>query len=97
MYPTIPPYRISKRTGIHVHPHRFRHTFAVNMLKNGTDIRTLQKLMGHASIQILTRYLNLANVDAIHAHQSNSPADRFYAQTHVGARRPPIRRRVIQA
>jgi site-specific recombinase XerD len=48
--------RLSQRTAVHIHRHRFRHTFAVNMLRNGTDIRTLQKLMGHASIQILTRY-----------------------------------------
>ncbi len=85
--------RLSRRIGVHIHCHRFRHTFAVNMLRNGTDIRTLQKLMGHASIQILTRYLNLANADAIQAHQSNSPADRFYA-TQVGTmRRLPIKRR----
>lgn len=57
------------------------------MLRNGTDIRTLQKLMGHASVQILMRYLNLANDEAIAAHRVNSPADRHYAQRHVGARR----------
>lgn len=85
-------YRLSQRCGVHVHAHRFRHTFAVNMLKNGTDIRTLQKLMGHASVQILTRYLNLASADAVLAHQSNSPADRFHASHQVGIRRLPIRR-----
>ncbi len=84
--------RLSKRTGIHIHCHRFRHTFAVNMLRNGTDIRTLQRLMGHASIQILTRYLNLANADTIQTHQNNSPADRFYAQRQAGVRRLPVRR-----
>lgn len=85
--------RLSGRLGVHIHCHRFRHTFAVNMLRNGTDIRTLQKLMGHASVQILTRYLNLANADAIAAHQSNSPADRFYARQQGTARRMPIKRR----
>ncbi len=84
--------RLSSRIGVHIHCHRFRHTFAVNMLRNGTDIRTLQKLMGHASVQILTRYLNLANADAIQAHQSNSPADRFYAAQSVAARRLPVKR-----
>jgi integrase/recombinase XerD len=84
--------RLSGRIGVHIHCHRFRHTFAVNMLRNGTDIRTLQKLMGHASIQVLTRYLNLATADAIQAHQSNSPADHFYAAQLSGARRLPIKR-----
>lgn len=85
-------YRLAKRCGVHVHAHRFRHTFAVNMLKSGTDIRTLQRLMGHASIHILMRYLNLASEDAILAHQNNSPADRFYAQMQSRERRLPIRR-----
>jgi len=84
--------RLSGRIGVHIHCHRFRHTFAVSMLRNGTDIRTLQKLMGHASIQILTRYLNLAHADAIQAHQSNSPADRFFAAQSVAARRLPVKR-----
>jgi integrase/recombinase XerD len=85
--------RLSRRVGVHIHCHRFRHTFAVNMLRNGTDIRTLQKLVGHASVQILTRYLNLANADAIQAHQSNSPADRFHATQLGTMRRLPIKRR----
>jgi site-specific recombinase XerD len=84
--------RLSSKSGIHIHCHRFRHTFAVNMLRNGADIRTLQKLMGHASIQILTRYLNLASADVIRAHQSNSPADRYYGRHRAGNRRLPLRR-----
>jgi len=86
-------YRHAKRTGIHIYPHRFRHTFAVNMLRAGTDLRTLQRLMGHSDIRIPSRYLNLASDDVIRAHHSNSPADRFHAQKLVGARRLPIRRR----
>ncbi len=87
--------RLSKRVGFRVHPHRFRHTFAVNMLRNGTDIRTLQKLMGHASMQILMRYLNLANDEAIEVHRVNSPADKHHARKVVGGRRPPMRRQSL--
>lgn len=85
-------YRLSRRTGVHIHPHRFRHTFAVNMLRAGVDLRTLQRLMGHSDIRILARYLNLASDDAIRAHQSNSPADRHQRQRQVGTRRLPVRR-----
>lgn len=84
--------RLSKRIGIHVHPHRFRHTFAVNMLRAGTDLRTLQRLMGHADIRILTRYLNLASDEMIKTHQHNNPADRFQQQHPQQTRRLPIRR-----
>lgn len=85
--------RLSKRTGIHVHCHRFRHTFAVNMLRAGTDLRTLQRLMGHADIRVLARYLNLASDEAIRAHQTNSPADRHHQQRHMSRSRLPLRRR----
>lgn len=85
--------RLSQRVGFRVHPHRFRHTFAVGMLSNGTDIRTLQKLMGHASVQILLRYLNLANEEVIEMHRVNSPADRHYAQKQMGTRRMAMRLR----
>jgi integrase/recombinase XerD len=85
-------YRLTKRTGVHVHCHRFRHTFAVNMLRAGTDLRTLQRLMGHSDIRILARYLNLATNDVIKAHQTNSPADRYHRSEQLSARRLPIRR-----
>jgi integrase/recombinase XerD len=84
---------LSKRIGIRAHPHRFRHTFAVGMLRNATDIRTLQKLMGHASIQILMRYLNLGDDEAIEAHRVNSPADKHHAMKQATARRSPMRQR----
>jgi hypothetical protein len=37
-------------------------------------------------LQILTRYLNLASEDAIQAHQTNSPTDRFYSKQQAGGR-----------
>jgi integrase len=62
------------------------------MLRAGTDLRTLQRLMGHSDIRILSRYLNLASDDAINAHHSNSPADRYHQQRRLDRRRLPIRR-----
>jgi site-specific recombinase XerD len=87
--------RHSTRTGIHIHAHRFRHTFAVQMLKAGTNLRTLQRLMGHADIRILTRYLNLANEDIIKAHHTNSPADRQQQLHQTSIRRLPNTARLI--
>ena len=68
------------------------------MLRAGTDLRTLQRLMGHSDIRILARYLNLASDDAIHAHQANSPADRFRQQRqHAHGRRLPAKRMPLSA
>jgi site-specific recombinase XerD len=40
--------------------HRFRDTFAVNMLVNGTDVFTVSQALGHSDVKITARhYLNL--------------------------------------
>jgi len=43
--------------------HVLRHSFAVQCVRNKMDVRTLQKLMGHAKIETTERYLRLAKPD----------------------------------
>ncbi|WP_372364785.1 tyrosine-type recombinase/integrase [Candidatus Uabimicrobium sp. HlEnr_7] len=50
--------RIQRKTGIHIHTHKFRHTFATKALESGVDIKTLQILMGHSSIKSTVIYLH---------------------------------------
>lgn len=45
------------RSGIKFHLHRFRHSFACNLAKNGVHIVKIQKLMGHADIKMTQTYL----------------------------------------
>jgi site-specific recombinase XerD len=57
--------------------HSFRRAFALNCLRSGMDIYTLQRLMGHASLDILRRYLAQTTADLQDAHDKFSPADQL--------------------
>ena len=56
-------------------PHDFRRAFALSMLRNGTDLYTLAKLMGHEGITVLQRYLKQTYQDTEAAHRRAGPVD----------------------
>lgn len=71
--------RIGKRAGVvECGPHRFRRTFAISFLRNGGDIFTLQRILGHSSLDMVKMYLGgLNDDDTAKAHKLYAPGDRL--------------------
>lgn len=63
--------------GVRVSPHTLRHTFAINYIKNGGDAFSLQRILGHSSLDMVKIYVSLADQDVATMYRKFSPMDRL--------------------
>lgn len=70
--------RLGDRAGVTgVHPHRFRHTFAIQYLRNGGNTRALQEALGHETLEMIRTYTAIAEADLVNGHRTASPAENW--------------------
>lgn len=56
-------------------PQSFRRSFAITALRNGCDLVTLQRLLGHSDLSVVSRYLKHVQGDLAAAHAKVGPVD----------------------
>lgn len=69
--------RAGERAGLRVSAHALRRTFATLSLAAGMDALHLQALLGHSTLEMVRRYVQMVETDLVAAHREHGPVDRW--------------------
>ena len=77
-------YDIVKRAGVRagllkpLHPHALRHSYATHLLRSGANLRVLQALLGHATLQATSRYTHVGLDDLARTLEAHHPQGQIH-------------------
>jgi integrase/recombinase XerD len=66
--------RLEAKTGVHCNPHKWRHSSAIQYLRNGGKVESLRAMLGHTTLTMTLHYARIAGVDLAAAHETADPA-----------------------
>ncbi len=67
-------HKRGRKAGIHTHPHKFRHSAAIQYLRSGGRVEVLRTMLGHSTLGMTLHYARIAGVDLATAHETCDPA-----------------------
>jgi site-specific recombinase XerD len=81
--------RAKQRAGIpRLHVHLLRHTFAIHYLMAGGDVFSLQRILGHSSLEVTRMYVNMVASQVKEKHRLFSPMDNMPMRSERSGKKP---------